>query len=243
MSLSFLTARPIAHRGLHDGNRRRWENTLAAFEAAIAGRFAIELDVQLSADGIAMVFHDDRMDRLTDESGPVAAYSAAHLGDTRVGGTAATIPTLAQVLDHVAGRVPVIIEMKDNDARNAQLAVAVATDLDGYDGAAAVMSFSRPLLGHFARTRSQVPFGLTAAGTGPTALALHERAFALGISFVSYHVRDLPNAFVAKARRRALPVITWTVRTRDELALSRRHADQITFEGFDPDANASLATN
>ncbi len=235
-ALPFLTARPIAHRGLHDGNDSRWENTLSAFDAAIAGNFAIELDVQLSADGTAMVFHDDDLDRLTDETGPVAACSAAHLGDLRVGGTTDRIPTLTGALDRIAGRVPVVIELKDNDARNALLAAAVAADLDAYDGAAAVMSFSQDLLAHFKRTRSLIPFGLTAEGVGAAALGAHQSAFDLGIGFVSYHVDALPNAFVTDARARGLPIITWTVRTQRQVKLTQLYADQMTFEGFDPDA-------
>ena len=235
-ALPFLTARPIAHRGLHDGNRRRWENTLSAFEAAVAGHFAIELDVQLSADGVAMAFHDDTLDRLTDETGAVASSGMAHLTQLRVGGTPDRVPTLGAALAAVGGRVPVIVAMKNNDARNAVLAAAVAADLDGYDGPAAVMSFSQDLLAHFARTRRRLPMGLTADGIGMAAIGAHRAAFDLGIAFVSYHVDALPNAFVNEARARGLPILTWTVRTERQVKLTRLHADQMTFEGFDPDA-------
>lgn len=236
-ALPFLTARPIAHRGLHDGNQHRWENTVSAFEAAIAGRFSIELDVQLSADGVAMVFHDHMLDRLTDETGPVSACSAAHLCDLGIGGTADRIARLSDVLTRIGGRVPVVVEMKDNHARNAVLAAAVAADLDSYDGPVAVMSFAQDLLGHFKRTRSPVPMGLTAGGVGMAVISAHQAAFDLGIAFVSYHVDALPNAFVDQARRRGLPVITWTVRTPQQVKLTALHADQMTFEGFDPDAD------
>lgn len=234
--LGFLTARPIAHRGLHDGNLARWENTASAFDAAVARDFSIELDVQLSADGVAMVFHDDTLDRLTDRNGPVAAWRAAALGALPVGGTADTIPTLAETLARVGGRVPVVIEMKGNGARNSDLARAVAQDLVGYGGPAAVMSFEQDLIAAFAGTGSSVPVGLTAMGVSEAALAAHQSAFDLGIGFVSYHVAALPNRFVESARARAMPVITWTVRTPQEIALTRAHADQMTFEGFDPDA-------
>ena len=234
--LGFLTARPIAHRGLHDGNLARWENTASAFDAAVARDFSIELDVQLSADGLAMVFHDDTLDRLTGRNGPVAAWRAAALGALPVGRTADTIPTLAETLARVGGRVPVVIEMKDNGARNNDLARAVARDLAGYGGPAAVMSFEQDLIAAFAGTGSPVPVGLTAMGVGEAALAAHQSAFDLGIAFVSYHVAALPNRFVETVRARAMPVITWTVRTPQEIALTRAHADQMTFEGFDPDA-------
>ena len=100
-----LTRRPIAHRGLHDGNVERMENSLPAFEAAADSDFAIELDVQLSADGVAMVFHDESLDRLTGESGPVAERTAPELRAVTLSGTDAWIPTLAETLARIAPSV------------------------------------------------------------------------------------------------------------------------------------------
>lgn len=233
--LDFLTRRPIAHRGLHDGNVARYENSLSAFDAAIAGDFAIELDVQLSADNRAIVFHDETLDRLTGETGDVGQRSANALRHVRLGDTDDHIPTLAETLERVAGRVPVVIEMKDNGPRNSSLAKAVAADLADYEGPAAVMSFSHALLAAYADTGSDAPLGLTAEGTGAHALAEHNKAFSHGISFVSYHVEALPNRFVEHVRKDlGLPVITWTVRTPDDVKATRLHADQMTFEGFAP---------
>ncbi|MCK5749332.1 MAG: glycerophosphodiester phosphodiesterase [Oricola sp.] len=230
-----LTARPIAHRGLHDGNVHCMENSLPAFEAAVNRDFAIELDVQLSADHVAMVFHDESLDRLTGESGLVAERTAAELRSVTLSGTDACIPTLAETLAFVSGRVPVVIEMKDNGDRNRQLPLAVAGDLVGYSGPVAAMSFDKQLLSHFRKSGSPVPFGLTAEGIGGPALAEHEEALKLGISFVSYHVKALPNAFVTRVREDlGLPVITWTVRTPEDVETTRLHADQMTFEGFIP---------
>lgn len=235
--IAFLTARPIAHRGLHDGNADRYENSLSAFDAAIAGRFAIELDVQLSADGEAIVFHDDTLDRLTPSRGPVAALDCAVLREIRLGGTAEPIPSLRDTLAHVGGRAGLVIEMKDNGARNPALAQAVARDLEGYDGPVAVMSFQHDLLSAWRDTGSPVPLGLTAEGIGAPALARHREALGYSVAFVSYHVKGLPNAFVAHVRDDlGLPVITWTVRTPEDVAATRAYADQMTFEGFDPDA-------
>jgi len=230
-----LTRRPIAHRGLHDGNVECMENSLPAFEAAVERNFAIELDVQLSADGVAMVFHDESLDRLTGESGPVAERTAQELRAVTFTGTDAWIPTLAETLAFVGGRVPVVIEMKDNGDRNRQLALAVAGDLVGYAGPVAVMSFKKHLLAFFRESGSPVPFGLTAEGIGAPALAEHEEALTLGISFVSYHVKALPNAFITRVRDDlGMPVITWTVRTPEDVEVTRLHADQMTFEGFIP---------
>lgn len=230
-----LTRRPIAHRGLHDGNVRRYENSLAAFRAAIEGGFGIELDVQLSADGVAIVFHDATLDRLTGETGPVAQRTAEALRTISLGNTAERIPTLADTLQAVAGRAPIVIEMKDNGTRNEELAEAVADTLSGYDGPVTVMSFEHDLLAAFRATGSTAPLGLTAEGIGKEAMAEHEKALAFGISFVSYHVKALPNSFVVRVREEfSMPVITWTVRTPEDVEATRLHADQMTFEGFLP---------
>lgn len=233
--IAFLTARPIAHRGLHDDNRLRWENTASAFRAAIAGNFGIELDVQLSADGVPMVFHDAELERLTDTTSLVADLSADALRALAVGGTEDRIMTLGETLRLVDGAVPLIIEMKDNGARNGDLARAVARDITAYRGPAAVMSFEHALLDAFRAAETGAPLGLTASGISEAALAEHRAQLEAGIDFVSYQVAALPNAFVTEALERGLPVITWTVRTPEQVALTRAHADQMTFEGFDPD--------
>ena len=235
--VAFLTERPIAHRGLHDGNRRRYENSPAAFEAAISANFAIELDLQLSADGEAIVFHDKTLDRLCVESGEVASRDAGELRKIRLGDTDDRIPTLTDTLDLVRGRTGLVIEMKSNPGRNGELAKAAARALRDYNGPVAVMSFSHGLLAAWRETGISLPLGLTAEGIGSIALEEHQRAFEHDIAFVSYHVKALPNPFVAHAREnRKLPVISWTVRTEEDIAATRAHADQMTFEGFDPDA-------
>ena len=102
--MNWLTARPIAHRGWHgDG---RIENSLSAARAAIAAGFAIECDIQRSADGEAVVFHDDTLERLTSAPGRIADYSTTRLAALRLGGAADPIPTLTQLLKLIAGRVP-----------------------------------------------------------------------------------------------------------------------------------------
>ncbi len=231
---AFITRVPIAHRGLHDPAAGVIENTPSAFEAAASAGYAIELDVQLSKDGVAIVFHDEELNRLTGQTGLVAELTAQELGAIIVAGGNDRIETLGQTLARIGGRVPVIIEMKDNPGHNADLATAVARDLASYGGEAAVMSFTHELLAAFRETGSDVPLGLTAEGLGTVALAAHEAAFSYGISFVSYHVSALPNAFVNLCRADGLSIITWTVRTSDDVARTLAYADQMTFEGFLP---------
>lgn len=232
---SFLTRLPIAHRGLHDGNRERWENTLPAFRAAVDAGFAIELDVQLSSDGAVLVFHDEALERLTGRDGHIHELSAADAATVAIGGTTDTIPTLPQVLELIGGTVPVVIELKGNLGHDSGLVEAVAKALAPYEGDAAIMSFAHWHVRNFAAQAPGVVCGLTAEGLRSGQMESHFSMLAHGIDFVSYHVDELPNPFVAFVRERLdMPVITWTVREPEQVERTRTHADQMTFEGFRP---------
>ena len=147
---AWLTARPVAHRGYHDAYAGRIENSLKAAAAAVDKGFSIEADLQLSADGVPMVFHDDTLDRLTEGRGPVSARTAAELSAIPLmDGGGDTIPTLQAFLDLVAGRVPLVLEMKSDMRRGAGIAAPVADVLAGYDGPVAVMSFDPEIVAAF----------------------------------------------------------------------------------------------
>lgn len=230
----WLTARPIAHRGFHDLNRERWENTLPAFQAAVDRSYAIECDVHLSKDGVPVVFHDGELQRLTGQPGHVWDKTAAELRQMRIGGTSDTTPSLDDMLDLVSGRVPVIVELKGSQ-HSEGLAAAVAARLNAYRGPAAIMSFDHRLVRRFPLEAPGIVAGLTAEGRGARDMEAHFSMLANGLSFVSYSVDDLPNPFVTFMRERlAMPVITWTVRDEAGVEITRRYADQITFEGFAP---------
>jgi len=240
--MAWLTARPIAHRGYHDLNGARWENTLSAFEAAASRGFSIECDVHLSADGVPVVFHDGELERLTGQKGSVFERPAADLAQMRVGGTADHVPTLAEMLARIGGRVPVVIELKGIEGKDDGLVGRVAECLRSYPGKAAIMSFDHWLVRRFGTEAPGVPAGLTASGRTPADLEAHFSMLAHPISFVSFGLMDLPNRFVETTREKlAMPVITWTVRDQWGLDLTRRYADQITFEGFDPETGPAQA--
>lgn len=233
--LSWLTARPIAHRGLHDMNRTVFENTLPAFEAAAAAGYAIECDVHAARDGVPVVFHDDALARLTGREGHVRDKTAQELAGLSVGGTSAHVPTLEETLALVGGRVPVIVELKAAPGHDDGLVARVAQQVAAYGGRAALMSFAHRFVRRFAVEAPGIPCGLTAEGRDEAALEGHFSMLAYGLSFVSYAVHDLPNPFVGFARERlGMPVITWTVRDREGVAATAQHADQMTFEGFRP---------
>jgi glycerophosphoryl diester phosphodiesterase len=226
-----LTARPFAHRGLHgDG---RIENSRAAFEAAIEARHGIELDVQISSDGQAMVFHDERLERLADHAGPVCGMVRAELERIRLRDSDETIPSLAEVLALIAGRAPLLIEVKTPGREAGALSRAVAEALSGYDGPVAVMSFN-PEVGHwFARHAPARLRGLVVTEKGRKWRGWLKRRLALWRSkadFLAYDIRDLPSGFAESAQRRGLRVLTWTVRSVKDRARAAEHADQIIYE-------------
>lgn len=239
--LDWLTARPIAHRGLHDLNKSRWENTLSAFHAATDRNYAIECDVHLSSDGVPVVFHDKDLKRLANVEGLIFEKTAAQMADLRIGGTEDHAPTLKETLDLVAGRVPLVIELKGIEGKDEGLVAAVAALLREYDGPAAIMSFDHWLIRQFAAHAPGIPAGLTAHGNKPEELEAHFSMLAHPISFVSWGVHDLPSPFVAFARDElSMPVITWTVRDEESRRATQTYADQMTFEGFDPDGRNTL---
>lgn len=235
--LAWLTERPIAHRGLHDMNQHVWENTLSAFARAAEHGYAIECDVHLSADGVPVVFHDDTLQRLTGTDGFVWQRTAAEMAALRIGGTPDHAPTLAQMLDLVAGRVPLVIELKGIPGHDDGLVAAVAQALRNYPGRAAIMSFDHWLIRQFATAAPGIPAGLTAWGDREHQIEGHFSMLAHGIDFVSYGVVHLPNRFIGFVRERLrMPVITWTVRDQAGVDATFAHADQMTFEGFAPGA-------
>lgn len=234
--VGWLRAWTFAHRGLHGAGVP--ENSPAAFAGAIARGMGIECDVQRSGDGVAMVFHDADLDRLTAETGPVAARSAAELGKMVLSGGTETIPTLRQMLDQVAGQVPLLIEIKSpkgSHGRVASLCLTVRRVLEGYLGQHAIMSFDPRIVRWFADHSPLTLRGLVVTEQDDTALpGMVRRRLSLWHAkpqFLAYDVRDLPSRFASGQRSRGLPVLTWTVRSAELAQRARDHADAAIAEG------------
>ena len=246
-ALPWLTARPIAHRGLHDAASGIIENSLSAADAAIAGGFAIECDVQDTGDGEAVVFHDFSLDRLTGEGGLVRQRPLAELETMTLSGSEDRIPSLGTFLDRIGGRVPLVIEVKSRFDGDLNLVRRTADQVRSYAGPVAVKSFDPAIVAAMRELAPEVPRGIVAQARfdHPDWSALdpdqkHEFGNLLHLErsrpdFLSWRVADLPCAAPYLARVLGkIPVMAWTVRTQEDRRRAADHADQIVFEGFRP---------
>jgi len=245
--LSWLTARPIAHRGFHDCAQGIVENTASAAAAAIAGNYGIEADLQISADDEAMVYHDDALGRLTDGAGALRDMPAAALKRVPFRATADRMMTLGDLLDLVSGRTTLLIELKSRFDSDLRLAARTAAVLAHYHGPIAVMSFDPALIVELQHIAPRIVRGIVAGRRYPPpvwgflspAQRFELTSFSDGWksrpSFLAFRVDDLA-AIVPRVARLIFgwPLLTWTVRTAQERTLSARLADQMIFEGFRP---------
>jgi glycerophosphoryl diester phosphodiesterase len=237
----WLTARPIAHRGLHDAAAGVIENTASAFRAAVATGYGMECDLQITADGEAMVHHDDVLGRLNDGTARLDAMTAAALKSVPFKATADRMLTLGELCDLVAGRATLLVELKGFQLDD-RLAERTARVLAGYKGPVAVMSFDPGLMATVRRLAPQLARGLVGMrrdADAPTAkmsaMSYIGQAVAARPQFLAYRVQDL-TSFAPLAARNVfrLPLLTWTVKTPGDRAQAGSHADQMIFEGFRP---------
>ncbi len=245
--LDWLSARPIAHRGLHDASACLIENTASAFAAAIAADYGIETDLQISADGEAMVHHDDALGRLTDGHGPLAGMTATALKAVPFKATADRIQTLGELCDQVAGRVPLLLELKGHFDGDVRLVQRVSDVLNSYAGPVAVMSFDPGLIEAARAIAPGLPRGIVAERhyahhewdrmpkPAKRRLAHLLHMHRTRPHFAAYAVKDLPSPAPVLARLLfGLPLLTWTVRSEADRKTAARWADQVIFEGWRP---------
>jgi glycerophosphoryl diester phosphodiesterase len=248
MALDWLTARPIAHRGLHDAAHGIVENTAAAVRAAVAGNYGIEVDLQISADGEAMVHHDDVLGRLTDGESRLDRLTAAELKRVAYRDNGAErMLTLGDLCDLIGGRVGLLPELKSRFDGNGRLPARVAAVLSGYGGPVAPMSFDPMQLEVLRQKAPHLPRGIVAAKYRPHPYWdqmppwLRYRmgsllpALTARPHFVAYAGENLPALAPTLARHvLCLPIVAWVVRTEAERHRIARFADQVIFEGFRP---------
>ncbi len=247
MRADFVVSRPIAHRGLHDAANGIVENTRSAFAAALERGFAIECDIQITRDGEAVVFHDFTADRLTSGTGKLSETTSAALQALPFRAGQDRVETLGALLAQVAGRVPLVVEIKspmEGDLRLTRRALEVA---GGYAGPLAFKSFDPNIVAALRMMAPDVVRGIVAMSrydhpewNQVSTARKHAMANLLHFGetrpdFISWHVNDLPLAAPFLCRTAlGLPLMTWTVRTTEQRDIARQHADQMVFEGFVP---------
>lgn len=236
---TWLVETPIAHRGYHDKNIP--ENSLAAFSKAVEKGYAIELDVQLLADGTVVVFHDDSLSRMTGNDGYIKYLNKEDLKVLKLKGTKEYIPTLEETLKLVDGKVPILIEIK-NQYKVGSLEQKVIDMLKDYEGEYAVQSFNPFSLGYIKKHAPNILRGQLSGSFKKSNLSwikrvlLKKMRFNKKVSqpdFISYEASALPNRFVKKYKN--LPLLAWTVRSKEEYLKVIKYCDNIIFEKFDPE--------
>jgi glycerophosphoryl diester phosphodiesterase len=226
----WITARPFAHRGLHDDARP--ENSLPAFSAAIEAGHPIELDVHLTADREVVVLHDEELRRMTGDSRSVGDVTLAELDELRLQGTDERIPRLWEVLVLAHGRVPILVELKSRGAAG-PLEREVAKELEGYTGDVGVISFNPYSLAWFAENLPDLPRGqLSGSFSGedvPAYQVLVLRPLLMNWKsrphFIAYELEAMPSAGTWLQRKRGRPVLAWTPADTYELERAREVAD------------------
>lgn len=234
-----------AHRGIYD-NKDIPENSIAAFEAAMAAGFGIELDVHLSSDGDVVVFHDDDLLRMCGEETKISELRGAELSWRRLAGTEHTLPLMTDVLNAVKGRVPILIELK-GVSFDTSLCENLARVMQYYDGKYCVQSFNPFLLGWFKKHAPRVPRGLLYMNYIKEKKWSFVKAFALTLmlpnvvarpDFIACDQRCV-DSFPVKLMRNfyKLPIFVWTITDNDSFARNRSAKIKNIFEGFIPEGS------
>ncbi|MGL1919834.1 MAG: glycerophosphodiester phosphodiesterase family protein [Hyphomicrobiales bacterium] len=246
MNLDFVTRLPITHRGLHNAALNIIENSRGSVEAAVEHGYAIEIDVQLTKDGQAIVFHDESLSRLIDNAGDVIDFTLPELIKMTYKANGEKIISFAQLLEIVNGKVPLIVEVKSLANNIGPLEKHIADLIATYTGDICIMSFNPFTVREFRRIAPNIVRGIVAEhnmlpkdwpGTNALLRFVFKNLLHWPLTqphFVSYHVHDLPKTCVKIARAFGKPIITWTVKSTEDAEHTYKHADQITFEQFLP---------
>ena len=241
---------PIAHRTLHDVKSGIPENSWEGLEEAILRGYAIEIDLQLSRDGIPVVFHDYKLNRVTNEIGFISDRPASELEKIVLKGGRKGIPRFDAFMSYIAGRVPVLIELKDQDGTLGDspsvFESAVCKILKNYTGPVAIMSFNPFMIEKCAKLSPNIPRGLITEvfkqDEWPNISKLRcdkltkiSDYFTAGATFISHDHMDLKSDEVDRLKKAGATILCWTVRTQNEDIEARKIADSVTFENYLPD--------
>lgn len=235
---SWIINKPIAHRGLHNFDFP--ENSLPAFKNSVDHGFAIELDVRITDDQTIIVFHDEKLSRMTSHDGYVANLKTTDLAEIKLKKTEFSVPTFEQVLETVNGKVPILIDIKKAEQSFA-LEEKLVDMLKSYDGAYAVESFDPYSMQYFYKNAPQIMRGQLASyfhhNDFDTTRREKKRLKKLKYNdvshpdFIAYKISNLPNKYVKNA---GLPVIAWTIKSELEAKKAQNLCSNYIFEGFIP---------
>ena len=232
----FLVNKMFAHRGLYDDKHP--ENTIPAFEQAIEKGYGIELDVQPTADGTPVVFHDSKMSRLTGKDKYIQNVSIEELNDITILDSGLKIPTFEEVLKFVDGKVPLLIEIKSQD-KVGELEPKVFELLKDYKGEFAIQSFNPYQLEWFLNNAPKIWRGQLASFFKGEKLAAFKKFVLkrLGMQkitnhdFVNYDLKYLPNRFTRKLK---VPLLSWTIKSQKDYIKALKVSDNVVFENCEP---------
>ena len=234
---TWLIEKYIAHRGLHDDKHP--ENSISAFKNAVENDYAIELDVQQLSDGTVVVFHDETLSRMTGQDGYIQNLTKKELKNYKLAQSEECIPTLEEALKTIAGRVPVLVEIK-NSTKVGSLEQKTLEILKKYTGDYAIQSFNPYVLIWFKENAPEILRGQLSSKFKKVPLSFVKKyalkRFKLNKQsephFISYRAKDLPSRFIRKYKN--LPLIAWTVRSQDQYMNVVKYSDNIIFENFAP---------
>lgn len=239
--ISWIKETPIAHRGLHTKDIP--ENSLSAFENALKNNYAIELDVQFTKDKEVVVFHDENLKRMTNDTRNIEDVNYDELKNLRLGNTNEIIPTLEEVLELVDSKVAILIEIKDCKDY-IELSEKTYEILKGYEGNYAIQSFNPFIVEWYKNNASEVVRGQL-SGTfteGSESLNSFEK-FALKNmllnfkskpNYIGYDLEGIPKSKLESLRKKGVPIIVWTVKNKEDMEKAYKYSDNITFENFLP---------
>ena len=236
---SWLVKQKIAHRGLHDEVSP--ENSLSAFKKAVEKGYAIETDVQMTADGILLAFHDEILDRMTDGKGLISQKNFNEICNYTLKNSEEKIPLLSEVLSLVGGKVPLLIEIKSHKNIRAE-EEKIKAMLKKYDGQYAFQSFNPFIVKWFKDNMPDVKSGVLSSFFKDVKLSVFQKIILKNLwlnkltkpDFVSYNVDDAANFKKLTKIKGTLPILFWTVRSTEQMQLVSEKCDNIIFEDFLP---------
>lgn len=243
--MNWLLKKPIAHRGLHNIKESIPENSLPAFEKAIQKDFPVELDVRILKDDTVVVFHDNSLDRLTGLNKLIRDIPFSGLKYIYLLNTKEKIPSLDEALTLIDGKVPVLIDIK-NEGKTAHLEQELLKILKNYKGEFAVQSFNPLSLLWFEKNAPGILHGQLFSDSGYLKIGIFKKMILsyffnrkVRPQFISYDITALPNRKVSKLRTKGIPVLSWTITNNKDLIKAKKYSDNYIFEFINSDDSVS----